>query len=471
MSLPEPIGRQREVLYYPDTGHTVVLGTAGSGKTTLAILRARWLAGHAPTKGPTLLVTFNTMLATYLRTVDPDVVREVDVLHYHKFARGYLAARGRLPGYSRIVDGRVRTELIGQAIEAVRMRYPTARILQHSPETISEETAWIARMGISTGDEYAEAERAGRGGFRVAGQARRILWEVYEEYLTIRAAKGYLYDWEDIATAVLGEFEADQTPRMYKHVVIDEGQDFSPMMIKSLAAAVPHDGTVTFFGDMAQQIYGSRISWRDAGLVVRRGVVEFKENYRNTKQIADFALALARGPYFAGVADMVAPTAPKAEGVLPALVDCLTLEGEIEFTVAQAAQLARTRSVGLLLRDRTRQEDYIRRLKARRIEARVLDRRTPSWRSEPGVWIGTYYSGKGLEFDSVLLPHLDAATIPYAERVQAVGDVATAYAEEARLLYVAFTRARATLVMTYHGELTPLLEGIDQQLFKHEVLT
>ena len=66
-SLPRPIGRQREVLYLPADGHTVVLGTAGSGKTTLAILRSLYLADPSTDHGGrTLLVTFNRCLVTYM---------------------------------------------------------------------------------------------------------------------------------------------------------------------------------------------------------------------------------------------------------------------------------------------------------------------------------------------------------------------------------------------------------------------
>ena len=68
MKLPAPEGRQREVLYLPAKGDVVVLGTAGSGKTTLAILRAAHLSdpktGHS---GRTLRVTFNKALVAYLK--------------------------------------------------------------------------------------------------------------------------------------------------------------------------------------------------------------------------------------------------------------------------------------------------------------------------------------------------------------------------------------------------------------------
>ena len=100
-SLPRPIGRQREVLYLPADGHTVVLGTAGSGKTTLAILRSLFLSDPSTDHGGrTLLVTFNRCLVTYMRHLAGASQRLVVVENYHLFARGYLSFRGKLPDNS-----------------------------------------------------------------------------------------------------------------------------------------------------------------------------------------------------------------------------------------------------------------------------------------------------------------------------------------------------------------------------------
>jgi superfamily I DNA/RNA helicase len=74
----------------------------------------------------------------------------------------------------------------------------------------------------------------------------------------IRQESGYKYDWDDIAQAVKEEMAQDDSDRMYQHIVIDEGQDLSPVMLQSLALAVPDNGSITFFGDVAQQIYGGR---------------------------------------------------------------------------------------------------------------------------------------------------------------------------------------------------------------------
>src|SRR6185295_6412613 len=146
--------------------------------------------------------------------------------------------------------------------------------------------------------------------------------------------QGKDYDWDDLSQAVLEEFEHDESERRYRHVVIDEGQDFSPMMLRSLAAAIPKDGSLTFFGDMAQQIYGNKMSWRSAGLKVSHPW-EFQDNYRNTRQVAQLALAIAALPLFPDDPDLVEPKSPLADGPRPALVSFSREDAEIQFLSAQ----------------------------------------------------------------------------------------------------------------------------------------
>ena len=97
-----------------------------------------------------------------------------------------------------------------------------------------------------------------------------ILWVLYtgmqwKSLPVPHDPEGKPANWDDIAHVVEQILTEDQTIRYYRHVVIDEGQDFTPAMLRSLALAIPSDGSLTFFGDMAQQIYGNRISWRMAG--------------------------------------------------------------------------------------------------------------------------------------------------------------------------------------------------------------
>jgi len=451
--LPRPVGRQKEVLCLPASGHTVVLGTAGSGKTTLAIHRAVYLANPATDHaGRTLLVTFNRCLVAYLEALGGRL-GQVDVRNYHRFARGYLDRRGKM-GWGSICDADLMETCCKQAVQAVKSAGVSNPVLDRPIEFLMEEFRWLAQNGIRTLDDYLEADDVGRAGSRLLAADRSVAFSVYESYVSVRNASGKPYDWDDLAQTVLSEFESDTNGRLYKHVIIDEGQDFSPVMLRSLAAAIPTDGSLTFFGDMAQQIYGNKISWRTAGLSVNnQDVWRFEENYRNTKQIAQLALAIAQTPYYRGVADLVAPKAPAADGPPPALVEFNSEAEEMRFVAERAQKLAETGTVAVLFRDRDIEKQLPRLVS---VPATRLHRELTTWPSGPGLFYGTYHSAKGLEFDSVFVPFSSSARLPHPPDVVAFGSDESA-ARDVKLLYVAVTRARSNLVLTYSGTPTPLL--------------
>ena len=138
-SLPRPIGRQREVLYLPAGGHTVVLGTAGSGKTTLAILRSLYLADPSTDHGGrTLLVTFNRCLVTYMKHLAGAIRGQVVVENYHRFARGYLSSRGKMPNGS-ICTPQERLRFINLALDDAKVGGGRSTILQRPEEFFDEE--------------------------------------------------------------------------------------------------------------------------------------------------------------------------------------------------------------------------------------------------------------------------------------------------------------------------------------------
>ena len=452
-SLPNPIGKQKEVLALPADGHIVVLGTAGSGKTTMAVHRALYLANpdthHC---GRTLLVTFNNTLIEYLRNLLRSVPQNVEARTYHHFARGYLESKGRMERSVICGPDEVRV-LCLQAVAQARSLGGANAALQRPTAFLTEEFRWLAQHGIATATEYEAADRIHRAGTRVARKDRALVFHVYQGYKLLRQQRGKQYDWDDLSHTVLSELQSDEEPRLYRHVVIDEGQDFSPMMLKSLAAAVPVDGSLTFFGDMAQQIYGNKMSWRNAGINVRR-VWKFGENYRNSSQIARLALAVADMPYFSDDPDLIEPKSPTADGPLPALVSFSSEADELGFVVAQARRLGQTGTAAILVRDRLQDEKLIAR--ALGGDGTRLHRDLPKWPAGPCIFYGTYHSAKGLEFDSVLLPRMSAANLPHPPGVDAFG-VWDASTRDQHLIYVAVTRAKSNLILTHVDEPTRLL--------------
>ena len=449
------------MLYMPATGHAAVLGTAGSGKTTLALYRAAYLSESKMLHGGrTLLLTFNRTLVTYLKYLKPNELKNVHIENYHTFARGYLNARGKMSYNSICSDSGERQGYITQALKIVENNYKPSKFFNRSIQFFMEEIQWVLSHGINTEEDYVKVERVGRIGTNLSRKLRPVMFEILEEYLKIRGEHGKQYDWDDIAFYVKQEFDLDEGDRHYKHIIVDEGQDFSPEMIRSLASAIPKNGSLTFFGDVAQQIFGQRMSWREAGLKIPQ-VWRFKENYRNTKQISQLGLAVSQMPFFEGIADLVEPTSPMADGPLPTLARCKDENQQINIALKAARSAASTQSVAILIKNRAQERFFSAQLGG---EATKLHRDMQTWKDGPGIFHGTYHSAKGLEFDMVILPFLDADNLPDQEHITSHGEE-DALTHDGRLLYVALTRAKTNLVLLYKGKMTPLLPP-DKSLYQ-----
>jgi superfamily I DNA/RNA helicase len=276
------------------------------------------------------------------------------------------------------------------------------------------------------------------------------MWEIRERYRILRAEAGYAYDVDEIAVDVERTLNGDAQPRLYRHVIIDEGQDLSPAMLRALSKAVPADGSLTFFGDVAQQIYGRQMTWRSAGLSPPK-IWQFEENYRNTKSIARLAIAVSQMPYYAVEADLVVPKQPAADGPRPTLVSCKDVAAEFAFVQSIARNASKTGSVAILTRTNAQARAFQKSL----LDARQLHDTLSVWNDGPGISIGTLHNGKGLEFDTVILPHLSDEMFPHPRAIEHDG-AEEAAAVEGRLLYVGVTRARSALLLTYCGQRTTL---------------
>ncbi len=469
MPLPQLIGRQREVVYLPASGHTVVLGTAGSGKTAMAIYRAAYLARDLTPDGQrVLLVTFNKTLTKYLRAwAGPDLPGSVDVETYHHFGLGYL---GNITGqYINVLNSKEqKRHYIREALENTRTDLGDHEVLHISLDQVINEFEWISKIGVQSQQDYEEIERYGGSVSRIQQNDRTILYHAYERYRQIRNDHGYQYDWDDIALGVINQFSTDRSLRRYHHIVIDEGQDFSSSMLCSLVSAVPQNGSITFFGDIAQQIYGSRVSWRTAGLNIGQPWV-FRENYRNSRQIARLGIAITNMPYYQGVADIVQPREPRADGPLPVLALCQSSDHEIEECTRLAIRQSRTQTVAIISRDRSSEARFRGALQQQGIIPTRLHRDMAAWTFSPGIYLGTYHSAKGLEFDTVILPFCSQGIFPSPTRTVEVGDENEAISDEGKLLYVGVTRAKNNLILTFSGQISPLLPS-DPTLFNKVTL-
>lgn len=413
-----------------------------------------------PHFGQTLLLTFNKTLVTYLKFLKSSSLGHVCIENYHVFARGYLNFRGKMQSNCICSNPEVRKAYIQQALDAIKKNYEPSTFFDRPIDFFCDEIEWISGNGIESEDEYVKVERVGRVGTNLSRTLRPVMYEIYREYLNVRQNNRMYYDWDDIAYYVRKEFESDNSPRRYKHIIVDEGQDFSPAMIRSLAAAIPDDGTLSFFGDVAQQIYGQRISWRSAGLTIPQ-VWHFQENYRNTGEISRLAIAISKMPFFNGIADLVEPTMIMADSELPTLVKCLNRNQQVEISIRTAREEEKTRRVAILVKNREQEKEIISKIGN---NSNRLHRDLSQWNNAPGIFHGTYHSAKGLEFDTVILPFLDSANLPDQDYIECHNkeDALTYFG---KLLYVAVTRAKTRLLLLFDNSITPLLPS-DQSLYQ-----
>jgi superfamily I DNA/RNA helicase len=449
-----PEGKQNKVLALPAKGHIIVLGTAGSGKTTIALLRAINLS-NLPKNEKVLLVTFNRSLVKYMRGVSGIQSSKLNVENYHKFARGYLYYRGKMPTHKCILDPREKEHYIRQSVEYYKDRKQIESTLNRPLEFFIDEIAFIEKFGFSNVDEYYRAERVGRASANIRRENRKWIYAVYEKYIKLRKLDGWEYDWDDLASHVYSELEKDTSPRRYNHIIIDEGQDFSPMMIKSLVNAVHDGGSFTFFGDVAQQIYGSRLSWRDSGINTDK-IWRFDVNYRNPATIIAFTNDIIKSEYWQRDTDMVEAAMQIAEGPKPILVKFKYAQHEMDWVIRRAISAGRTSSAVIICRNRAIIDKFRRMFRDKGYEVTEINKETTGYAHAKTIYLTTFHSSKGLEFDNVFIPFLTEGIFPDKDTIDKAISDKEVYADEIKLLYVAATRSKYGLYMSYHDTLSPL---------------
>ncbi|MCL2284069.1 MAG: AAA family ATPase [Fibromonadales bacterium] len=447
-------GKQREVMALPAEGHIIVLGTAGSGKTTLALLRARHLA-NLPGNGIVLLVTFNGALVKYMRGISGFQSPKLVVENYHKFARGYLCSKGKMPPRNGILDTDEKSRYIELAVEFYKKQHPTESTFRRSKEFFIDEITFIQKFGFANFAAYYDAERIGRAAANIKRENRKLIFNVYEKYIELRKATGREYDWDDLAFYVYNELQNDFNARMYTHIIIDEGQDFSPIMIKSLVNAVGKGGSFTFFGDVAQQIYGSRLSWRHSEINADK-IWRFDVNYRNPPTITAFANDITKNEYWQQNEDMVVATNQVAEGPKPVLIKFDNKESEMNWVVKRAIDAGRTSSVVIVCRNRAYIDSFMKIIQNMGSGATEIDKDTPGYAHTKIIYLTTFHAAKGLEFENVFVPFLSEDKFPSQDIVATAVSKDEMFSDEIKLLYVAATRSKYGLYMSYHGTLSPL---------------
>lgn len=444
---------QRTLVEGSFNGPIKVCGSAGTGKTVVALHRAAHLARTNP-DARILLTTLSDPLAHALRNKlncllahEPKLAERIDVRALA--AQAQRLFRLREPDIARGVTLATKAhilDILRQEVAALQLKGYTERFLYaewHELVDARQLTSW---------EEYRVTPRLGRK-TRISEQRRQALWAVFERVNTALAEQ-HLYTEASLYTR-LSFLLAETANPPFDFVVVDEAQDLSYAQMRFVAALGAHrPDALCFCGDLGQRIFQLPFSWKSLGVDIRGRSFTLRVNYRTSHQIRSQADKLLDAELTDADGNVEKRGNPISafNGPQP---DILSFASEEEENQAVAQWFIAHRDNGMAAREMAvfvRSEAEIPRAEAALRQAEIpyviLDREMDI--PKDSATIAVMHLAKGLEFYAVGVMACDADVIPSQQRIENMGDDADledVYNTERQLLYVACTRARDHLLI------------------------
>jgi len=443
---------QRDAAERDWNGPARVTGSAGTGKSIVAVHRAVNLARRNP-NARVLLTTFSPLLAKSLADKvrilsmnQPRLMERIEIAPLDDvMVRLYRARIGAFKGAS-----------VEDVVEAVETSppYPATGLAAAfvAAEWIEVVDAW----GITDEDGYMRVPRLGRRQ-RLTQAQRRLLWPVFVDVGGRLAARGTVGLGH--AYARVAESEAASDKRTYDHVIVDEAQDLSAAQLRLLAVfGAGRPNGLFLAGDIGQRIFRLPFSWTGMGVSIQGRSRRLRVNYRTSKQIREASDRLLDPQ----IADPDGENEARTDTISvfasqPPVINLYRSEVEEQRSVSdwigrRIVAGDRPEEIAVFVRSLAELPRALAAVGGAGQAYAVLDNETdPS----PGqVVVGTMHLAKGLEFRTVAVMAVDQNVVPLAERVQAAidqNDQNEIEATERHLLYVAFTRARDNLHVSAVG--------------------
>ncbi len=441
---------QRQGVERHYTGPARVSGSAGTGKTIVALHRAAFLARTHPT-ARVLLTTFSDTLASALHTKlkcligsEPRLAERMDVLSLNAIGQSlYQSHYGPITLADR---EKVREEITVSSKAVGGHKFSLYFLLTEWEQVVD---AWQ----LETWEAYRDVSRLGRK-TRLAETQRVVLWSIFEQVRKGLAQKN-LTTQAGMFTRLASVMAKGKQPA-FDFAVVDEAQDLGISHLRFFAALGANRPDALFFaGDLGQRIFQQPFSWKGLGVDIRGRSRTLRINYRTSHQIRMQADRLL-GPE---ISDADGNTEKRSDAVSvfngpPPTIRVLKDKQEEQETVAswlkeriQSGVLPE--EIGLFVRTFAQKDRAIAVSNKACLAYQVLDDHVETVTGS--MAISTMHNAKGLEFRAVVVMACDDEIIPMQDRIETVGDEADlqeVYDTERHLLYVACTRARDHLLVT-----------------------
>lgn len=441
---------QRDVVERDFSGPARVMGTAGTGKTIVALHRAA-RAVREDDRARVLLTSFSRPLAYSLKAKlailladDPAKLGRVSIASFEDAATElFQLATGRRPTLAPVdaQNAALERAMADLGYTELSLRF-----------VIAEWRQIVDAWNLPDLESYSTVPRIGRRN-RLGSKQREALWPVFETARAMLASRGFLTS-AQLFAAVEGTFR-DKDAKPFTHVIVDEAQDLGVSELRMMGAISSGPNSLFFAGDIGQRIFQLPFSWLTLGVDVRGRASSLRINYRTSRQIREAADQLlpqkvrdvdgieddrtGAQSVFEGPAPVIAQNADEAD---EASSIAAYLRAAIEEGISPA-------EIGVFVRS----TEYLSRARAA-ITAAGLEGRQLTERAEDFgdcVSLGTMHLAKGLEFKAVVVMACDDEALPLQSRVDAATDedeLREVFDTERHLFYVACTRARDRLLVT-----------------------
>ena len=450
---------QRQLVERDFNGPARVAGSAGTGKTVVALHRAVHLA-RQNRQSRVLLTTFSDTLANALDAKlrlllhhEPRLAENIEVSSLNAIGRRIYKARLGVP---QMASDEVIQSLLMEAAKQIEGHKFSLRFLRSEWDEVVD--AWQ----LESWEAYRDVRRLGRK-TRQPETQRALLWAIFEQVRTQLNERG-LITYAGLFSRLTAQVtESKQLP--FDFVVIDEAQDVSIPQLRFLAAFDAQPNSLFFAGDLGQRIFQQPFSWKALGVDVRGRSRTLHINYRTSHQIRRQA-DLLLGPE---VSDVDGNTEERGNaisvfnGPAPTIQVLKNQKEEAKavgrWLVNLSKESVRPDEIGIFVRSEAELGRAKEAVENAGLKFKLLDGNVVT--DSGFVSISTMHLAKGLEFRAVVVMACDDEIIPSQKRIESVADEADleeVYNTERHLLYVACTRARDYLVVTSVDPASEFLE-------------
>jgi len=453
---------QRQLASWDVNGPIRVLGGAGTGKTVVAMHRARWLVKELFTKPQQkiLFTTFTVNLATDIRENLKKIctsaeMDRIEVINIDGWVSRFLKQQD---WPHRIIYSGTKTysDLWKLALDC-RPADPDL------PDSFFAEE-WeriVIPQRIQDRNGYFRASRIGRG-VPLTRKQRAAIWPVFEEMQVQLQRAGYRTP-ETATQDAVDLMKSGKTVRPYEAIVVDEAQDMGPDAMKLLRTLVPERPNDLFIvGDGHQRIYRKKYALSHCGINIRGRSRKLRINYRTTEETRKFAMSVLEDQPIDDLdegRDSDAGYRSLMHGRDPEISFLDSIEDEASWISDEIQKLVdngiNTADICVVCRTKRLLDRFSKLLREKGFMTRQLSRDASDQRADAGVRLATMHRVKGLEFRYVFLAAINKDVVPHKSafaKTQDPTERRSSELNERALFHVAASRAIRRLWVSSSGE-------------------